>query len=109
MEAWTINLESRSKPIVAGTYKRRELIDLTEEKIEMTQFDKDSQINRTNKLEGIIEMVFNLNELDNSNNLENRTPSNTLLTYHVTAYDDSTHFEPYTLQYKNLRTESFSL
>ena len=33
-------------------------------------------------------MVLNLNELDN---LENRKPSNTLLTYHVTAYDDFMH------------------
>ena len=45
-------------------------------------------------------MIFNLNELDNSNNLEKRSPSNTLLTYHVTAYDDSTHFVPYTPHYK---------
>ena len=41
-------------------------------------------------------MVLNLDELDNTNNLENGSPSNTLLTYHVTAYDDSTYFEPYT-------------
>ena len=50
-------------------------------------------------------MVLNLNELDNSNNLESRKSSNTLLTYHVTAYDDSTHFEPYTPLYKKLKNE----
>ena len=49
-------------------------------------------------------MVLNLDELDNANNLENGTePSNTLLTYHVTAYDDSTHFVPYIPQYKKLQ------
>ena len=50
-------------------------------------------------------MVVNLDELDNSNNLKNRKPSNTLLTYHVTAYVDSAHFKPYTLQYKKLKKE----
>ena len=44
-----------------------------------------------------------LEELDNSNNLENRKPSNTLFTYHMTACDDYKHFEPYTPQYKKLK------
>ena len=48
-------------------------------------------------------MVLNLDELDNRKNLKNRKPSNTILTYHATAYDDSTHFEPYTLQYKKFK------
>ena len=104
-EAWAIDLELSSKLIVAGTYMRCELIDLVKGKIEITQFDKDSRINRTNKLEGITEIVFNLNELDNSNNLESRTPSNTLHTYHVNVYDDSTHFEPYAPHYKKLKNE----
>ena len=38
---WTIDLESRSKQIAAGTYTRRELINLGEGKIETTQFDTD--------------------------------------------------------------------
>ena len=45
-------------------------------------------------------MVF---YLDNSNNLKNGSPSNTLFTYYVTAYEDSMHFEPYTPQYKKLK------
>ena len=48
-------------------------------------------------------MVFSLEELDDSNNLENLSPSNTLFTYHITAYEDSMHFEPYTPQYKKLK------
>ena len=62
----------------------------------MTQFDKDSQIKRMNKLEGITEVAFNLGELDNSNNLENESPSNTLVMYRVTTYEGSVHFESYT-------------
>ena len=37
------------------------------------------------------------------------TPSNTLLTYHVTAYDDSTDFQPCAPQYKKLEMYRVSL
>ena len=51
---WTLNCGlSSSKEITAVTYRRRELIDLVEGKIELIQFDKNPQINKTNKLEGI--------------------------------------------------------
>ena len=39
-------------------------------------------------------MIFNLNELDNTDNLEDGRPSNSLLTYHVTSNEDFTRFEP---------------
>ena len=69
-EPRTLELEeSRSKRITAGTYTRRELIDLIEGQIEITQFDKNPRIKRTNKLEGITQVVFSLSELDNTNNL----------------------------------------
>ena len=48
-------------------------------------------------------MGFSLDELDNTNNLENGSPSNTLFMYHMTAHEDFTHFEPYTPQYKKLK------
>ena len=95
-------MESGNKQITAGTYTRRELIDLVEGKIELNRFDKNPQINRMNNIAGITE-VLNLDTLDNTNNLENGKPSNTLLTYHVTAYDNSMHFGPYVPQYKKLK------
>ena len=48
-------------------------------------------------------MVISLDELDNTNNLEDEKPSNTLFMYHVTAYEDSAHFEPYAPQHKKLK------
>ena len=48
-------------------------------------------------------MVLSLEEPDNCNNLKDGKPGNTLFTYHVTAYEDCTHFEPYTPQYKKLK------
>ena len=95
---------SRSKQIIFGTYTRRELIDIVEGKIELTQFDeKKPRIIKTNKLESITEMVFSLDELDDTNNLENGLPSNTSFMHDVATHEDSTHFKPYTPQYKKLK------
>ena len=44
-----------------------------------------------------------MEELDNSNNLEDGRPSNTLFTYYVTGPEYFTHFEPCTPQYKKLK------
>ena len=92
------------KMIEACTYTRRELIDHMEGKFPMTHFDK----NKTNKLKDITEIVLSLNELDNTDNLENGKPSRTLLTYHVTSDDDNfTNFVPSYPQYKKLKDEEF--
>ena len=48
-------------------------------------------------------MLLNLGELDNTNNLENGKPSNTLLAYHVTACDDSTHLNHMSLSIMKLK------
>ena len=77
-----------------------------ERKIELTQFDENPGIIKTNTLEGITEVVFSLDELDNTNNLENGSLSYPLFTYHVTAHEDSMHFEHYTPQYKKLKKAS---
>ena len=61
-----------------------------------------------NKLGGITEMILNLNELDNTDNLEDGRPSNVLLNYHVTAYEDFTHYEPNIPQYKKLKNGEFA-
>ena len=58
---------------------------------------------KTNKLENVTEMAISLEELDNSDNLEDGRPSNTIFTYYVTGPEYSTHFEPHTPQYKKLK------
>ena len=57
-------------------------------------------------MKGITEIILNLDELDNTNNLEDGRPSNLLLTYHVTSNEDFASFEPRTPQYKNLRMKN---
>ena len=48
-------------------------------------------------------MVISLNKLNNSDNVENGRPSNTLFTYYVAGPEYSMHFEPCTPQYKKLK------
>ena len=81
-----------------GVYMDKELNSLigTELKSQMLDFHND--ILRTNKLEGITKMIISLNELDNSDNLEDEKPSNVLFTYHVTSSERYMLFEPQTLR-----------
>ena len=65
--------------------------------------DSCNEVLRTNKLEKVTKMAITLNELDNSDNLEDGQPSNTLFTYYVTGPEYSTCFEPVTPQYKKLK------
>ena len=58
---------------------------------------------KKNKLGDIAEMVISLNELDNSNNLEDGRSSSTLLTYYVIDPKDFTCSEPQTPQYRRLK------
>ena len=59
--------------------------------------DSQGHVLRTNKL------TISLNELDNSDNLEDRKPNNTLFMYYVTGPEYSTCFKPCTPQYKKLK------
>ena len=68
--------------------------------VELNKFLVDDQVIKKNKLNGIMEITLNLDELDKSNNLKDGRPSNSLLTYHVTSNEDFMSFEPHTPQYK---------
>ena len=58
---------------------------------------------KKNKLGDVTEMVISLNELDNSNNLEDGRPSSTLFTYYVIDPEDFTNLRPVTPQCKKLK------
>ena len=96
------------KHVLSRIYTVRELINALEGVTELTQLENDDRITEKNKLVGTTEMIFDLNELDNTDNLEDGRPSNTLLTYHVTAYGDFTCSEPKTPQYKKLKNLEFT-
>ena len=96
-------ISDTKKMIPSRTYAGRELLSMLEGMVELNEFLVDDQVTKTNKLKGITAMIFNLDELDTSDNLKDWRPSNELLTYHVTSNEDFTHFEPCTLQYKALK------
>ena len=77
-------ISDTKKLIPSRTYAGRELFSILEGMIELAHFETDDQVIKKNKLRGIIEMIFDLNELDNTDNLEDGRPSISLLTYHVT-------------------------
>ena len=96
------------KTIPSKTYAGRELLSVLEGMVAFNQFVYDERVNKTNKLRGITEMIINSNVLDNTENLEDGRPSNSLLIYHVTSNEDFTHFEPHTPQYKKLKNGEFT-
>ena len=82
-------MDSDSKKLIpSGTYASRELLSMLEGMVELNKFLVDDQVTKTNKLKGITEITLNLDELDNSNNLEDGRPGNSLLTYYVTSNED---------------------
>ena len=96
------------KTIPSGTYAGRQLLSIAEGIVELNQFEIDDQVNKSNKLNGITEMIINLDELKNSVNLKAGRPSNELLTYHMTDDKDFTCFEPQNPQYKKLKNREFT-
>ena len=94
--------------IPKGAYASRELISMLEGMVELNQFEIDDEVTKMNKLKGITEITLSLDELNNSINLKDGRPSNSLLTYYVTDDKDFTHFEPQNPQYKRLKNEEFT-
>ena len=101
-------ISNTKKLIPSGTYAGRELVSMLEGMVELNQFEVDDQVTKTNKLKGITEITLNLDELDNSDNLNDGRPSNELLTYHMTDDKDFTCFEPQTPQYRELKNGEFT-
>ena len=97
-------LSNTKKMIPSGTYSGRELLSMLEGMVELNQFVVDDQGIKKNKLNGITEMIINLDELNNSDNLKVGRPSNEFLIYHVTDDKDFTRFEPDST--RNLKMES---
>ena len=96
-------IDGSKKQILNGSYSKREIDAIAERKRILADLSNDLRIIRTNKLAKVIDMIFNLNELGNSGNLEDGRPSDALFTYYVSSSKEFTHFEPQTPQYKKLK------
>ena len=91
-----------------AVYMDKELNILIGLELKSQMIDSRNDALRTNKFEKVKKMVISLNELDNSDNPEDDTPSNTLFTYYVTSPEYSTHFEASTPQYKKLKNSTIT-
>ena len=101
-------ISNTKKIIPSGTYAGRELLPMLEGIFELNQFEVDDQVTKMNKLKGTTEITLNLDELNNSDNLNDGRPSNEFLTYQVTDDKDFTHCEIQTQQYKKLKNREFA-
>ena len=63
-------ISDAKKTVPSGTYAGRQLLSTAEGMVELNQFEVDDQVTKTNKLKGIMEMIINLDELNNSVNLK---------------------------------------
>ena len=96
-------IDNSEKQILNGSYTKREIDVIVGRKPILADLSNDFRIIKTNKLAKVIDMIFTLNELDNSGNLKDGRPSDALFTYYVSSSKDFTHFEPQTPQYKKLK------
>ena len=95
-------IDGSEKQILNGSYTKREMNAIVGKHI-LADLSNDFTVIKMNKLAKVIDMIFNLNELDNSGNLKDGRPSDALFTYYVSSSKDFTHFEPQTPQYKKLK------
>ena len=91
-----------------GVYTDKELNSLIGMELKSQMLDSRNDILRTNKLVNGTNISIILNELDNSDNLEDGKLSNTLFTYFVTSPEYSTHFEPQSPQHKKLKNDTIT-
>ena len=96
-------IDNSEKRMSNGSYTKREINAIFGRKHILADLSNDFRIIKMSKLAKVIDMIFNLNELDNSGNLKDRRPSDTLFTYYVSNSKDFTHFELQTPQYKALK------
>ena len=91
-----------------GLYTDKELNSLIGMELKSQMLDSRNDIQRTNKLVNGTKISITLTELDNSDNLEDGKPSNTLFTYFVTSPEYFTRFEPQSPQYKKLKNDTIT-
>ena len=99
-------LLKKGKKIVLnkGVYTDKELNTLIGMELRVQMIDSHEDVPRANKLEKVTKLTISLKELNNSDNLEDGKPSNTLFTYYVTGPEYSMCFEPHTPQCKKLKS-----
>ena len=90
-----------------AVYMDKELNEIIGQELKSQIGDRDDVL-RTSKLVDGTKITISLNKLNNSDNLEDGYPSNTLFTYYVTDPEYFMHFEPQSPQYKKLKNDTIT-
>ena len=90
-----------------GEYTDKELNAIIGQKMKSRMNDRDDVL-RTSRLYGGTKITISLSKLNNSNNLEDGHPSNTLFTYYVTDPEYFTLFEPQSTQSRKLKNDTIT-
>ena len=101
-------MSNEERMLTEGTFTASELSTFAARDLLIAPLGGRDNIIKTNKLARITEMVISLNELNNSDNLEDGKPSNVLPRYHVTDSEEFTSFKPVSPQYKKLEDVKFT-
>ena len=91
-----------------GVYMDKELSSLIGTELKSQMLDSRNDIKRTNKLVNGTKTTISLNKLNNSDNLEDGKPSNTLFTYFVTSPEYFMRFELQSPKYKKLKNDTIT-
>ena len=105
MKLWLPNGE---KILPEGVFTAGELSTFVGRTLLINPMDASENIIKMNKLAGITEMLVSLNELNNSDNLEDGKPSNVLLRHYMTSSEEFMNFELVIPKYKKLKNLEFT-
>ena len=86
-------------------YTDKELNSQIGMELKSQMLDSRNDLQRTNKLVNGTKITISLNELNNSDNLGDGKPSNTLFMYFVTSF---MRFKPQSPQYKKLKNDTIT-
>ena len=91
-----------------GVYTDKELDSLIGMELKSQMLDSRNDIQRTNKLVNGTKITVSLNQLNNSDNLEDGKPSKTLFMYFVTSLEYFMRFDTQSPQYKKLKNDTIT-
>ena len=103
-----LSLTGKKIVLNKGVYTDKELNSLIGMELKSQMLDSRNDIQRTDKLVNGTKISITLNKLDNSDNLEDGKPSNTLFTYYVTSHQYFMLFKPQSPQYKKLKNDTIT-
>ena len=89
-------VDGSEKEVLSKTYTSRELNTVVGGEHIVSDLDNDPQIIKTIKLAKVTNMSLKSDELDNTNNLKDGHPRNTLFMYYMPGSENFMCFEPQT-------------